>query len=276
VVSFFSDDLDVRVKERDTLINQLIRAETSSEFDLHFQPIASLSTGRVEAVEALLRWNHPDRGLMPAEDFIYALEASREGQRVGAWVLDEACKHAKAWEQLGIDDLRVAVNLSMPLLKRPDFTDLVFDTLQRTGLDGSKLELEVTERIIISAGTAGIAPKLAKLRDFGIHIALDDFGTGYSSLALLKDLPVDRIKIDRSFVAGFGTSADDTAIVRAVTNLGRSLSKRVTAEGVECPRIMDLLRREGCHDVQGYHLAKPMPASALVDFLKEARLENAP
>ncbi|MGI9499812.1 MAG: putative bifunctional diguanylate cyclase/phosphodiesterase [Geminicoccaceae bacterium] len=270
-VSFFSNDLDVRVKERDSLINQLIRAETVGEFEVHFQPIASLRSGRVEAVEALLRWNHPERGMMTADDFIQAIEASREGQRIGAWVLREACMQAKIWEKSGIGDLRVAVNLSMPFLQRPDFTELVLETLRRTELDASKLELELTERIIISAGAAGIAPKLAKLRKLGVHIALDDFGTGYSSLALLKDLPVDRIKIDRSFIAGFGTSIDDTAIVRAVTNLGRSLNKRVTAEGVECSEVMDRLREEGCDDVQGYHLARPMPSSALVDFLKRSR-----
>lgn len=269
-ISFFSRDLDVRVQERDSLINQLIRAEAAGEFEVYFQPIASLSSGRVEAVEALLRWNHPERGLMTAEQFIHAVEASREGQRIGAWVLREACARAKAWEQAGIEDLCVAVNLSMPFLQRPDFVDVVFDVLKETGLAPRKLELELTERIVISAGAAGIAPKLAELRRHGVNIALDDFGTGYSSLALLKDLPVDRIKIDRSFVAGFGTSPDDTAIVRAVTNLGLSLNKRVTAEGVESPETMDMLRSEGCHDIQGYHLAKPMPAAGLVDFLRRS------
>ncbi|MEM9439735.1 MAG: EAL domain-containing protein [Pseudomonadota bacterium] len=267
-ISFFSRDLDVRVQERDSLINQLIRAEAEGEFEVHFQPIVSLCSGRVEAVEALLRWRHPERGLMTADEFIDAIEASREGQRIGAWVLREACTYAKSWEKAGICDLRVAVNLSMPFLQRPDFIEVVFKILEDVGLDASKLELELTERIVISAGTMGIAPKLDQLRDRGVYIALDDFGTGYSSLALLRDLPVDRIKIDRSFVSGFGTSADDTAIVRAVTNLGRSLNKRVTAEGVECSEVMDRLRDEGCHEIQGYHFARPMPAAVLVDFLK--------
>ena len=268
-IRFFSRDLDVRVQERDSLINQLIRAEAAGEFEVYFQPIACLASGRIASVEALLRWNHPERGLMSAEDFIHAIEASRESQRIGAWVLHQACEHAKTWEGQGIRDLRVAVNLSMPFLQRPDFTEVVLETLRVTGLDPSRLELELTERIIISAGASSIAARLERLRDLGVHIALDDFGTGYSSLALLKDLPVDRIKIDRSFIAGFGTSSDDTAIVRAVTNLGRSLNKRVTAEGVENARIVDMLRDEGCHDIQGYHLAKPMSASALVDFLRE-------
>ena len=267
-ISFFCRDLDVRIKERDSLINQLIRAEANSEFEVHFQPIVSLCSGRVEAVEALLRWRHPDRGLMTADEFIDAIEASREGQRIGAWVLREACAYAKSWEQTGIRNLRVAVNLSMPFLQRPDFTKVVFNILDEVGLDASKLELELTERIVISAGTKGIAPKLDELRTRGVHIALDDFGTGYSSLALLRDLPVDRIKIDRSFISGFGISDDDTAIVRAVTNLGISLNKRVTAEGVECSEIMDRLRDEGCHEIQGYHFARPMPASDVVDFLR--------
>ncbi len=275
-ISFFSRDLDIRVQERDSLINQLIRAEAAGEFEVYFQPIASLSSGRVEAVEALLRWNHPERGLMTAEQFIHAVEASREGQRIGAWVLREACARAKAWEQSGIEDLCVAVNLSMPFLQRPDFVDVVLDVLKETGLTPRKLELELTERIVISTGAAGIAPKLAELRRHGVQIALDDFGTGYSSLALLKDLPVDRIKIDRSFVAGFGTSPDDTAIVRAVTNLGLSLNKRVTAEGVESPETVKMLRIEGCHDIQGYHLAKPMPAAGLVDFLRRSSQRPGP
>ncbi|MGI9417392.1 MAG: putative bifunctional diguanylate cyclase/phosphodiesterase [Geminicoccaceae bacterium] len=269
-ISFFSRDLDVRVRERDSLINQLIRAEAAGEFEVHYQPIASLSSGKIEAVEALLRWNHPERGLMTADDFIQAIEASREGQRIGAWVLQKACEHAKNWEAHGFGDLRVAVNLSMPFLQRPDFTDVVLGTLRACGLEASRLELELTERIIISAGAASIAPKLAELRDHGVHIALDDFGTGYSSLALLRDLPVDRIKIDRSFVAGLGSSADDTAIVRAVTHLGRSLNKRVTAEGVERPETLDMLRDEGCHEIQGFHLAKPMSASRLIEFLRKA------
>ncbi|NJO33606.1 MAG: EAL domain-containing protein [Rhodospirillales bacterium] len=267
-IRFFSRDLDVRVRERDSLINQLIRAEARDEFEVHFQPIASLTSGRIEAVEALLRWRHPERGLMTAEDFIHAIEASRESQRIGAWVLRQACEQAKTWEKAGVGHLRVAVNLSMPFLQRPDFTDVVLGILRQTGLDASKLELELTERMVITAGSAGIAPKLAGLRRHGVHITLDDFGTGYSSLALLRDLPVDRIKIDRSFVAGFGSSADDTAIVRAVTHLGRSLNKRVTAEGVESSETMDRLRDEGCHDVQGYHLARPMPASMILDFLR--------
>ena len=267
----FSEDLDLRIQARDQLINQLMRAEAEGEFEMYFQPIASLSSGRIEAVEALLRWNHPERGVMTADSFIHAIEASREGQRIGAWVLREACRQVKMWERAGIDDLRVAVNLSMPFLQRPDFADLVLETLHEVGVDASKLELELTERIIISAGAAGIASKLATLREAGVRIALDDFGTGYSSLSLLKDLPVDRIKIDRSFVAGFGASTDDTAIVRAITNLGQSLNKRVTAEGVECAETMDRLRAEGCHEMQGFHLARPMPSSALIDFLQRLR-----
>jgi len=267
-IRLFSDDLDVRVRERDSLISELIRAEAEGEFEVHFQPIASLVSERIESVEALLRWNHPERGLLTAESFIDAVESSREAQHIGIWVLREACSHAKHWEELGIADIRVAVNLSMPVLQRPDFAEMVFDILERCDLHPSKLELELTERIVISAGAASVAPKLMTLREAGVHVALDDFGTGFSSLSLLKDLPVDRIKIDRSFVSGFGTSADDTAIVCAVANLGRNMNKKVTAEGVECPDVLERLRDEGCHEIQGYHLARPMSSSALVDFLK--------
>ena len=181
-IRYFSEDLDLRVRARDQLINQLIRAEAEGEFEVYFQPIASLSSGRIDAVEALLRWNHPERGVMTADSFIHAIESSREGQRVGAWVLREACRHLKMWQRAGIDDLRVAVNLSMPFLQRPDFADLVLEVVREADVDASKLELELTERIIISAGAAGIASKLASLREAGVRIALDDFGTGLFKL----------------------------------------------------------------------------------------------
>jgi len=266
-VSFFDDDLDVQVRERDTLITQLVRAEAMEEFDIFFQPIANLCSGKIDAVEALLRWHHPERGLLPADDFIHAIEVSREAQRIGAWVLRKACEYAKSWEMEKFADLRVAVNLSMPLLQRPDLVDLVKSYLAEFDLEPGRLELELTERMVITAGASGIERKLVELHKLGVRIALDDFGTGFSSLALLKDLPVDRIKIDRSFIAGFGTNADDTAIVRAVTNLGRSMNKRVTAEGVESSETLELLRSEGCHEIQGFHLAKPMPATDVAEFL---------
>ncbi len=267
-VSFFDDDLSVQIQERDALITQLVRAEAMEEFDIFFQPIANLCSGKIDAVEALLRWHHPERGLLAADDFIHAIEVSREAQRIGAWVLRKACEYAKNWEAEELAGLRVAVNLSMPLLQRPDLVDLVKSCLDEFNLDPGRLELELTERMVITAGASGIERKLVELHKLGVRIALDDFGTGFSSLALLKDLPVDRIKIDRSFIAGFGTNADDTAIVRAVTNLGRSMNKRVTAEGVETSETLELLRSEGCHEIQGFHLAKPMPANDMAEFLR--------
>lgn len=270
-ISFFTDDLDLQVRARDSLITELIRAEARGEFDIYFQPIASLCSGKINAVEALLRWHHPERGLLPADAFIHAIEVSREAQRIGAWVLRQACAYAKDWEMENGTGLRVAVNLSMPLLQRPDLVDLVKSCLDEFALPPCRLELELTERMVITAGASGIHRKLSELHQLGVLLALDDFGTGYSSLSLLKDLPIDRIKIDRSFVAGFGTNADDTAIVRAVTNLGRSLQKRVTAEGVESSETLDLLQREGCHEIQGFHLAKPMPAADIRGFLQAHR-----
>ncbi len=274
-VSFFSDDLDLQVRERDSLIAQLVRAEARGEFDVYFQPIASLCSGRIDAVEALLRWHHPERGLLTADAFIHAIEVSREAQRIGAWVLRKACELAKGWEKDDLPRLRVAVNLSMPLLQRPDLVELVTSCLAEYDLDPSLLELELTERMMITAGSSGIERKLVEIHKLGVRIALDDFGTGFSSLGLLKDLPIDRIKIDRSFVAGFGSNADDTAIVRAVTNLGRTMNKRVTAEGVENSQTLELLRNEGCHEIQGFHLARPMPAAELAAFLEQFRRRSS-
>lgn len=270
-ISFYSDELDFVVRERDSLVTELIRAEARQEFDVFFQPIISLCSGRVDAFEALLRWNHPERGLLSADSFIHAIEVSREAQRIGAWVLRKACEYAKDWETENLDDLRVAVNLSMPLLQRRDLVNLVKSCLDEYSLKPGRLELELTERMVVTAGASGLEQKLIELHQLGVCIALDDFGTGFSSLASLRDLPIDRIKIDRSFVAGFGTNADDTAIVRAVTNLGRSMNKRVTAEGVESSETLELLRSEGCHDIQGFHLARPMPANDIPAFLKMFR-----
>jgi diguanylate cyclase (GGDEF)-like protein len=266
-ISFYSELLDRRLQQRDSLISELSRAERNGEFELHYQPIADAGSGRIEAVEALLRWRHPERGLLTAEVFIHAVEASREAQRISLWVLVEACRQARSWQQQGLPSLRLAINLSMPLLQRPDLVEVVRRAVLDCDLDPARLELELTERMIITAGASGVVPKLLALQKLGIHIALDDFGTGFSSLSLLKDLPVDRIKIDRSFVAGFGTNPNDTAIVRAVTRLGRSMNKRVTAEGVEQAQTLDLLRAEGCHEIQGYHLARPMPADRIAAFL---------
>lgn len=267
-VSFYSDDLDIRIRERDSLVAELIRAEARNEFDVFMQPIVSLCSGQIEAFEALLRWNHPARGLLPADAFIHAIESSREAQRIAVWVLRKACEHAKSWQAESDEGLRVSVNLSMPLLQRHDLVELVKSCLDEFQLRPERLELELTERMVITVGALGVEQKLTELHDMGVRIAIDDFGTGFSSLALLRDLPIDRIKIDRSFIAGFGTNADDTAIVRAVTNLGRSMNKRVTAEGVESSETLELLRTEGCHEIQGYHLARPMPADEVAAFLK--------
>ena len=268
-ICVFSEHLDRRIKERDILVTELVHAEARGEFDIYFQPIACLRSGRIEAVEALLRWHHPRRGLLAADDFIHAIETSRESQRLGAWILHKACTYARNWTDRELAHLRVTVNLCMPLLQRPDLVDLVRSILDESRLEPSRLELELTEHMIVTAGAAGVTRKLLELHQMGVRIALDDFGTGFSSLALLKDLPVDRIKIDRSFVAGFGSNDGDTAIVHAITNLGRSMNKRVTAEGVESGAMMKRLRSAGCHEIQGFHLARPMPADQLSDFLNK-------
>lgn len=266
-ISFYSDDLGQQVRERDKLVAELVRAEDRKEFEVFLQPIVSLCSGNIEAFEALLRWHHPERGLLSADAFIHAIESSREAQRISSWVLRQACACAKDWDRESHGDLRVAVNLSMPLLQHRNLVDIIKSSLDEHRLAPARLELELTERMVITAGALGIEQKLIELHDLGVRIALDDFGTGFSSLSLLRDLPIDRIKIDRSFIAGFGSNDDDTAIVRAVTNLGRSMNKRVTAEGVESSETLELLRSEGCHEIQGFHLARPMPADQVASFL---------
>ena len=276
-VGLFSIATEQRLKQCDYLAEELARSQTETEFEVHFQPIVALSTGAVAGAEALLRWRRRGKELIEAGEFIQELEASYCGQRICIWALKEACREAGRLQRAGLRDFRMAVNFSMSMLQRPDLAEIIFEALETACLDPTFLEIEITEYMIVNAGTASILPMLQALRDRGVKIALDDFGTGYSRLSLIKELPVDRIKIDRSFIAGLDNSLEDTAITEAVLHLGHRLGYMVTAEGVADQASWDRLRELGCDDAQGFFIARPMAPSDLADFLRrKGEIEYAP
>ena len=235
-------------------------------FRLHYQPIIDLRANRIVAVEALLRLDHPHRGLLAPDEFIDVAEESDLILPIGDWVLREACRQAADWNGR-FGPLDISVNVSGRQATHLTVTEQVIAATADSGLDPSRLCLEVTEHVLIGAGES-IAADLNRLTDFGVRLALDDFGTGYSSLTYLSRFPVDTVKIDRSFVAGLGESARDTAIVQAITALARSLDLGLVAEGVETPTQRDLLWTLGCRRAQGFHFARPQPAEDITRLLQ--------
>ncbi len=273
-VGFFTEAVEHRLRQCDLLAEELARPETETEFEVHFQPIVALASGAIVGAEALLRWRRRGQGLIVAGEFIQELESSCYGQQTCTWALREACQQAHLLQSAGFRDFRIAVNFSMSMLQRPDLAEIVLDVLGQANLDPANLEIEITEHTIINANTTDILPALAALRDRGTKVALDDFGTGYSRLSLLKELPVDRIKIDRSFINGLGKKSEDTAIAEAVLHLGRRLGLKVTAEGVPDRACWDRLKELECDDAQGFYIARPMVASDLKAFLNRRRADE--
>jgi EAL domain-containing protein (putative c-di-GMP-specific phosphodiesterase class I) len=236
------------------------------EFALHYQPNVNLKSGAIAGVEALIRWNHPRHGLLESGKFIPIAEACGAILPIGRWVLREACGQARAWQIAGVPRLRIGINVSAVELRARDFVESVRTTLTETGVDPPLLELELTEAFLLENPQAN-GPVLRALKDTGAQLALDDFGTGYSSLGCLKRFPIDTVKIDQSFVRDLATDPDDAGIVSAVIAIGRSLQKRVVAEGVETREQLAFLREKNCPDGQGFFFSPAVPAAALVELL---------
>ncbi|MFK4506131.1 EAL domain-containing protein [Bradyrhizobium daqingense] len=264
---FFETGMDARAQARRLLEMDLRAALQRDEFEVFYQPIRDVASGRVVAFEALLRWNHPQRGLIAPIHFIPLAEETGLIVQLGEFVLRSACTDAASWP----DDVDVAVNLSPVQFKSPNLIASVTEALAASGLDARRLELEITESVLLQNSEATLTT-LHELRAMGVRISLDDFGTGYSSLSYLRSFPFDKIKIDRSFVSELATREDSMAIIRAVTGLGRSLGIVTTAEGVENDAQLELLRREGCTQAQGYLFSKPRPASDVAMMLEGPRL----
>jgi diguanylate cyclase (GGDEF)-like protein/PAS domain S-box-containing protein len=266
----FAADMNAHAHDRIVLESDLRRALQRDEFLLYYQPQIDLSTGHIVGAEALLRWQHPESGMVMPGDFLPLAEENGLILPMNEWVLREACTQAAAWARSGLPPLRVAVNLSPVQFRKQDVRQLVLDVLQSTKLDPSLLELELTESILMH-NTAAVAKDLLKLKEVGVAFSIDDFGTGYSSLSYIKSFPVDRLKIDQCFIRNLENNPSDAAIVRAIISLGHSLDLQVTAEGVETAEQANILRAEGCDEVQGYHFSRPVP---LAEFIAQVEQQN--
>ncbi len=263
---FYAPEMNVRLNERQLLSGQLRRALIEQQLQLHYQPKVDLQSGRVLGAEALIRWQHPELGLIPPARFIPLAEESGMIVPIGEWVLRTACRQNKLWQDQGLRPIEVAVNLSTRQFRQHNLVSVVARTLQETGLGASWLELEITESLMLENADQVLA-KLQELKQLGLHLSLDDFGTGFSSLGYLNRLPVDRLKIDRSFVTDMMDAPHSATIVRAVISLGHSLGLDVIAEGVETEAQLEHLRQYRCDQVQGYYLGKPVPASEFEQLL---------
>jgi diguanylate cyclase (GGDEF)-like protein len=267
---FYAPTMSAAVTERVTLEGRLRQALERGEFQLHYQPVVRLQTGEVASLEALLRWRHPEDGLIAPGRFIAVAEQTGLIVPIGAWVLREACAQARRWQDAGLRPLRVAVNLSARQFRKQGLVDTLRGALRAAGLDSRWLMLEITESLLMDNPQAS-GQLLQQLREMGTSMALDDFGTGYSSLAYLKHFPIDVIKIDRSFVSDIATDSDDAAIVKATIGLAASLGMQTTAEGVDSPEQLAFLREHGCRFGQGFLFSAAVPAEAVEAMLRAER-----
>lgn len=258
VYRFFEPGMDAKAQARRAMELDLRRALENEEFELFYQPLVNLSAREIVAFEALLRWRHPDQGLIAPNDFIPLAEEIGLIVPLGAWVLKQACAQAVTWPS----HIKVSVNLSPVQFKSNTLVLNVVSALAASGLHPGRLELEITETVMLYDTEATLAT-LVRLRELGVSISMDDFGTGYSSLSYLRKFPFDKIKIDQSFVRGLSGEDESAAIVRAVTGLGRSLGMTTTAEGVETKDQLELLRKEGCVEVQGFLFSAPVPSTEI-------------
>ncbi len=264
---FFTEEMNQQVVEHLTLETQLRRAIDNREFVVHYQPQLDLSEGRIIGVEALLRWNSPESGLVSPGKFIPVAENSGLIVPIGAWVLGEVCRQARAWQDAGLPPFVVAVNLSAIQFKRLDLVNTVINALVLADLDSQWLELELTESILIQDAEVTL-DTVRRLKALGVKLSVDDFGTGYSSLAYLKRFAVDKLKIDQSFVRDLVSDPDDAAIVRAIIQMAHSLKLKTIAEGVENEELANLLHVFHCDEIQGFWFAHPMPAAELESFMR--------
>jgi predicted signal transduction protein with EAL and GGDEF domain len=274
-VVFSSPELNARTRERITLGSQLRNAARRGELRLHYQPKVTVAENRVIGGEALVRWQHPELGLLPPGRFIGLAEELGIIVTIGEWVLQQACRDAAAWTRAGLGRPRIAVNVAKPQFAAGDLDVVLRRALDDTGLDPAQLVIELTESMLMEDAQASLA-LMGRIRDLGITLAIDDFGTGYSSLSYLKRFPLDELKIDRSFVMDLPGGRADAAIVRSVVDLGRHLGMKVTAEGVETPAQLACLHAFGCDAYQGFLFSRPVPPQEFAQALTRARQAPPP
>jgi diguanylate cyclase (GGDEF)-like protein len=266
---FFEPDMDVQMQARRALEQNLRKALTAGEFELHYQPAINLASDQINGFEALIRWCHPEKGMVSPAAFIPLAEETGLIVPIGEWVIRQACAAAAQWPP----DIKIAVNLSPAQLRSPSLLQVILSALAASELAPDRLELEITETVLLQDSEATLAI-LHRLREIGVRIAMDDFGTGYSSLSHLQRFPFDNIKIDRSFINDIVDNASSLNIVRAVAALASGLGVAATAEGVETQGQLDLIRSEGCTEMQGFLLSKPVPAHEVERLLLSKRMER--
>jgi diguanylate cyclase (GGDEF)-like protein len=271
---FFRAEMQARVVEWQNLEGNLRGALDRNEFILMYQPKIALNTGEISGVEALIRWQHPERGLIQPLKFVPIAEESGLIVPIGHWVLLEACRQACLWAEAGLPPVRVAVNVSALQFASKDFLSSVRAALISTGMDPHILELELTETVLMGDAEAAMQT-LRGLKAIGVQLAVDDFGVGYSSFSYLRKFPLDALKVDRSFINDISSNPDNAMILSALINIGKSLKHRVVAEGVETEEQLHFLRQEGCSEGQGYFFCRPVIAEKFADFLKHGVTEAA-
>jgi predicted signal transduction protein with EAL and GGDEF domain len=269
---FFEPEMDARLQARRALEIDLRRAIVEGEFELHYQPLINIKNEEITGFEALIRWNHNTRGVVPPGEFIPLAEETGLIAPLGEWVLRTACAEASTWPS----HVKVAVNLSAMQFKNRKLVEVIMNAVAAAELSPHRLELEITESVLLQDDDATLA-MLHQMRGLGVRISMDDFGTGYSSLSYLRKFPFDKIKIDQSFIRDLSKGDDSIAIVRAVASLAASLNIATVAEGVETADQLDIARTEGCTEVQGYFFSRPVPAAKARELLTQtvARLGYA-
>jgi diguanylate cyclase (GGDEF)-like protein len=269
-LQFFEQGMDIATRERVKLESDLHTAVAQQQFVLHYQPKVETATGDFHGVEALIRWQHPERGTIMPEDFIPLAEDCGLINAIGEWVLREACRQCKAWQHEGLRPLRVAVNVSASQFRQGNLLALIHEAVNDAGLDPRCLELELTESAVMTNPEESAAI-LEKLNSMGVLVSVDDFGTGYSSMSYLRRFPIDKLKIDRGFVKDLMTRADDASIVQAIISLAHSLRLKVVAEGVETPEQLHSLKSMGCDQYQGFHFSPPLSATDIGALMRRLR-----
>ncbi|HEY5930824.1 MAG TPA: EAL domain-containing protein [Burkholderiales bacterium] len=270
---YFAPEMNVHSRQRMEIESALRGALERKEFALHFQPKIRLSTRTIAGMEALIRWHHPERGLLGPGDFIAIAEETGLIVEIGDWVMEEACRHAQAMREAGHRNLRVAVNLSARQLFDDELARRVADILDHTGFPAENLELEITESMVMQDAEQAIN-LLTALHGTGVRIAIDDFGTGYSSLAYLKRFPIDCVKIDRSFIRDLPGNSDDIAMTRSIIAMAHNMKLEIVAEGVETVQQLEFLQAYGCDEIQGFLFSEPLPADAMARYLGQDNNEK--
>jgi EAL domain-containing protein (putative c-di-GMP-specific phosphodiesterase class I) len=273
-IQFFTKDMNDQMVERLTLESGLRLALDRQELFLVYQPQMDIKTGEIIGVEALLRWQHPELGLVPPDKFIRIAENTGLIVPIGEWVLKSACTQARKWQDEGLQRLKIAVNVSAVQFRQDGFRDHIRSVLHETGLASQYLELELTESLLLSNADVMFSV-LRELKEMGLSLAIDDFGTGYSSLSYLRQFPVSKLKIDRSFVQDVAINTDDAAITAAIIGMAKNLNLRVIAEGVENEAQLSFLRAHQCDEIQGYYFSRPLSADKVAVMLRGNMIEFA-